>query len=74
MIALRSIANLATSVPFWMVPWFAGTAFLGVMMGLARAIDEIGFKGVIAAEVQGGDADYLRETVVKRMDAIFALG
>lgn len=56
-IALRSIANLATSVLFWMVPWFAGTAFLGVMMGLARAIDEIGkaaFKptwGAIAARV-----------------------
>lgn len=56
-IALRSIANLATSVLFWMVPWFAGTALLGVMMGLARAIDEIGkaaFKptwGAIAAKV-----------------------
>ncbi|MBI1764391.1 MAG: MFS transporter [Acidobacteria bacterium] len=56
-IALRSIANLATSVLFWMVPWFAGTALLGVMMGLARAIDEVGkaaFKptwGAIAAKV-----------------------
>ena len=39
-----------------------------------RAIDEIGYKGVIAAEVQGGDAGYLRENVSKRMDAIFALG
>jgi len=56
-IALRSIANLATSVLFWMVPSFAGTAMLGVMMGLARGIDEIGkaaFKptwGAIAAKV-----------------------
>ncbi len=56
-IALRSIANLATSALFWIVPWFAGTALLGVMMGLARGIDEIGkaaFKptwGAIAAKV-----------------------
>ncbi len=56
-IALRSIANLATSALFWIVPWFAGTALLGVMMGLARAIDEVGkaaFKptwGAIAAKV-----------------------
>jgi hexulose-6-phosphate isomerase len=39
-----------------------------------RAIDEIGFKGYIAAEVQGGDLAYLTENVSKRMDAIFALG
>ncbi|MDX2044998.1 MAG: MFS transporter [Acidobacteriota bacterium] len=56
-IALRSLANLATSVLFWIVPSFAGTALLGVMMGLARAIDEVGkaaFKptwGAIAAKV-----------------------
>lgn len=56
-IALRSVANLVTSALFWMVPWFAGTALLGVMMGVARAVDEIGkaaFKptwGAIAAKV-----------------------
>lgn len=56
-IALRSLANLATSALFWIVPWFAGTALLGTMMGFARAIDEIGkaaFKptwGAIAAKV-----------------------
>jgi MFS family permease len=56
-IALRSLANLVTSAMFWVVPWFAGTALLGVMMGAARAIDEIGkaaFKptwGAIAAKV-----------------------
>lgn len=56
-IALRSVANLATSALFWMVPWFAGTALLGAMMGFARAIDEVGkaaFKptwGAIAAKV-----------------------
>ncbi|HEX5731795.1 MAG TPA: MFS transporter [Blastocatellia bacterium] len=56
-IALRSIANLATSVLFWITPWFMGTALLGVMMGLARSVDEIGkaaFKptwGAIAAKV-----------------------
>lgn len=56
-IALRSLANLLTSVLFWIVPWFAGTALLGTMMGLARAIDEVGkaaFKptwGAIAAKV-----------------------
>lgn len=56
-IALRSIANLLTSALFWIVPWFAGTALLGLMMGVARAIDEVGkaaFKptwGAIAAKV-----------------------
>ncbi len=56
-IALRSIANLITSVLFWWVPSFAGTALLGTMIGTARAIDEIGkaaFKptwGAIAAKV-----------------------
>ena len=56
-IALRSVANLATSALFWIVPWFAGTALLGAMMGFARAIDEVGkaaFKptwGAIAAKV-----------------------
>jgi hypothetical protein len=56
-IALRSLANLATSALFWIVPWFAGTALLGVMMGVARAVDEIGkaaFKptwGAISAKV-----------------------
>src|SRR5262249_27475651 len=56
-IALRSFANLVTSALFWIVPWFAGSALLGGMMGLARAVDEIGkaaFKptwGAIAAKV-----------------------
>lgn len=39
-----------------------------------RAIDEIGFKGYVAAEVEGGDLAYLTDVVSKRMDAIFALG
>jgi len=38
-----------------------------------RAIDEIGFKGYVAAEVQGGDLTYLTDVVSKRMDAIFAM-
>jgi eukaryotic-like serine/threonine-protein kinase len=56
-IALRSISNLVTSVLFWITPWFVGTIFLGVMIGLARGIDEIGkaaFKptwGAMAAKV-----------------------
>jgi eukaryotic-like serine/threonine-protein kinase len=56
-IALRSLANLITSFMFWIVPWFAGTWLLGLLMGSARAIDEIGkaaFKptwGAIAAKV-----------------------
>ena len=56
-IALKLVANLATSVLFWIVPWFAGSALLGVMMALARGIDEIGkaaFKptwGAISAKV-----------------------
>jgi hypothetical protein len=56
-IALRSLANLLTSALFWITPWFAGTALLGVMMGIARGVDEMGkaaFKptwGAIAAKV-----------------------
>ncbi len=56
-IALRSVANLLTSALFWIVPWFAGTALLGLIMGIARAVDEIGkaaFKptwGAISARV-----------------------
>lgn len=56
-IALRSVANLLTSFMFWITPWFAGTALLGLMMGLARGVDEIGkaaFKptwGAIAAKI-----------------------
>ncbi|HEY7543904.1 MAG TPA: bifunctional serine/threonine protein kinase/MFS transporter, partial [Blastocatellia bacterium] len=55
-IGLRSIANILTSGLFWITPWFAG-AMLSVMVGLARAVDEIGkaaFKptwGAIAAKV-----------------------
>jgi eukaryotic-like serine/threonine-protein kinase len=56
-IALRSLANLLTSVLFWATPKFAGTVMLGVMMGIARGLDEIGkasFKptwGAVAAKV-----------------------
>jgi serine/threonine-protein kinase len=56
-IALRSLANLMTSALFWITPWFAGTALLGVMMGIARGVDEMGkaaFKptwGAISAKV-----------------------
>ncbi|MCC6743016.1 MAG: MFS transporter [Acidobacteria bacterium] len=56
-IALRSVANIATSALFYITPWFAGTALLGLMMGIARGVDEIGkaaFKptwGAIAAKV-----------------------
>ncbi len=55
-IGLRSIANILTSGLFWITPWFAG-AMLSFMIGLARAVDEIGkaaFKptwGAIAAKV-----------------------
>ena len=37
-----------------------------------KAFDEIGYEGYFAAEVQGGDVDYLREYVSKRMDSIIA--
>ncbi|HEY7911678.1 MAG TPA: MFS transporter [Blastocatellia bacterium] len=56
-IALRSVSNMATSLLFWITPWFAGTAMLAVMMGIARGVDEIGkaaFKptwGAVAAKV-----------------------
>ncbi|HKC88628.1 MAG TPA: hypothetical protein VKG02_21775 [Blastocatellia bacterium] len=41
-IAPRSVANLLTSALFWITPWFAGTALLGLMMGIARGVDEMG--------------------------------
>ena len=56
-VALRSFSNMATSVLFWITPWFVGTAMLAIIMGLARGVDEIGkaaFKptwGAIAAKV-----------------------
>lgn len=56
-IALRSLSNLVTSALFWITPWFAGTALLGALIGIARGIDEMGkaaFKptwGAIAAKV-----------------------
>lgn len=39
-----------------------------------RAFDEIGYEGVFAAEVQGGDTAYLREKVSEPMDRIKAMG
>jgi eukaryotic-like serine/threonine-protein kinase len=56
-VAMRSASNIVTSLLFWITPWFAGTALLSVVMGLARGVDEIGkaaFKptwGAIAAKV-----------------------
>jgi hexulose-6-phosphate isomerase len=38
-----------------------------------RAFDEIGYEGYFAAEVQGGDLNYLREYVSERMDKIIAM-
>lgn len=37
-----------------------------------RAFDEIGYEGVFAAEVRGGDLAYLTEYVSERMDTIIA--
>ena len=68
-IALRSVANLLTSALFWIVPWFAGSALLGVVMGIARAVDEIGkaaFKptwGAIAAKVSSYNLDSRSKTM-----------
>ncbi|PCJ62706.1 MAG: xylose isomerase [Candidatus Hydrogenedentota bacterium] len=39
-----------------------------------RAFDEIGYEGVFAAEVSGGNQDYLTEFVSQRMDEIMAMG
>lgn len=38
-----------------------------------RAFDEIGFEGYMAAEVQGGDLDYLTRVVSEPMDGFIAL-
>ena len=68
-IALRSVANLLTSALFFVVPWFAGTAFLGVMMGIARGVDEMGkaaFKptwGAIAAKVSSANLENRSRTM-----------
>lgn len=39
-----------------------------------RAFDEIGYEGYMAAEVRGGDLDYLTRMVSEQMDAIIASG
>lgn len=38
-----------------------------------KAFDEIGYEGYFAAEVQGGDTQYLTEVVSERMDKIIAM-
>lgn len=38
-----------------------------------KAFDEIGFSGIMAAEVSGGNLEYLTENVSKRMDQIIAM-
>lgn len=56
-LALRSIINLITSVLFWATSYFAASAIFGVILGLARGLDEIGkaaFKptwGAVSAKV-----------------------
>ncbi|HKX28023.1 MAG TPA: MFS transporter [Blastocatellia bacterium] len=40
-LAIRSAAGLLTSFLFWTGPLVAGTALLGLLMSLARAIDEL---------------------------------
>ncbi len=39
-----------------------------------RALDEIKYEGIMAAEVSGGDQKYLTEYVSERMDKILAMG
>lgn len=56
-IALRSVSNIVTSVLFWLSASFSGTALFGIVLGLARGLDEIGkaaFKpmwGAVSAKV-----------------------
>ena len=38
-----------------------------------KAFDEIGYEGIMAAEVSGGDLDYLTSAVSKPMDDIFVM-
>ena len=38
-----------------------------------KALDEIGYEGYMAAEVQGGDLKYLTEKISKPMDKILSL-
>ncbi len=60
-IALRSISNIVTSVVFWGTSFFTGSALFGVLLGVARGLDEIGkaaFKptwGAVAAKVSSYD-------------------
>lgn len=56
-IALRSVTSVVTSVVFWVTSFFSGSALFGLLLGLARGLDEIGkaaFKptwGAVAAKV-----------------------
>jgi serine/threonine-protein kinase len=56
-LGLRSIINLITSVLFWVTSQFTASLLFGVLLGLARGLDEIGkaaFKptwGAVAAKV-----------------------
>ncbi len=71
-IGLRAIANVLTSLLFWITPWFYGSILLALVMGLARAMDEIGmsaFKptwGAVSARI----ASYHIENRTRAMGAI----
>ena len=60
-IALRSFSSIITSILFWVTSFFTGSAFFGLLLGLARSLDEIGkaaFKptwGAVAAKVSSFD-------------------
>ncbi len=49
-VALRSFSNMATSLLFWMTPWFVGTGLLALIMGLARG-DRRDRQGGLQADV-----------------------
>lgn len=56
-LSIRSVINLITSIIFWMTTYYSASAIFGVLLGVARALDEIGkaaFKptwGAVAAKV-----------------------
>lgn len=41
-IALRSLTNIVTSILFWVSASFSGTALFGILLGVARGLDEVG--------------------------------
>ncbi len=77
---IRTLGNRIARVDIKDFKWDWGTFdFSKIMEGqvnwpeVMKAFDEIGYQGIFAAEVGGGDQDFLTEFVAKPMDKIIAM-